>query len=308
VSDLLALFETGFFTTGLRLGVLALALGWAVRFATGRYRPPMPIAGLLIAIATIGGLYLVAEPLGPAVPALAAIAFGVLIVRLTRAPAWVQILAAVPGSVWLGFGATVTDLTWVRVLMAVLIPAGGFLINDFETRNQRLGLGVIYFTLAVLGTFAAVPDTEQALVLMAVAMPITLLAWPKVAVSLGTEGSFVAVGVLLWVAAAGGGGRPPSIAGSAACLGLLLLEPIIFRLHPGTANLVNRVKQNWLGAVVASIPQFMLVVICSRIAARFDNMLPAIVIILVGYLLAILSGVYLGSRNQEPSEPARSPF
>jgi len=308
VSDLLALFETGFFTTGLRLGVLALALGWAVRFATGRYRPAMPIAGLLIAIATIGGLYLVAEPLGPAVPALAAIAFGVLIVRLTRAPAWVQILAAVPGSVWLGFGATVTDLTWVRVLMAVLIPVGGFLINDFETRNQRLGLGVIYFTLAVLGTFAAVPDTEQALVLMAVAMPITLLAWPKVAVSLGTEGSFVAVGVLLWVAAAGGGGRPPSIAGSAACLGLLLLEPIIFRLHPGTANLVNRVKQNWLGAVVASIPQFMLVVICSRIAARFDNMLPAIVIILVGYLLAILSGVYLGSRNQEPSEPAPSPF
>ena len=59
MSDLLALFETGFFTTGLRLGVLALALGWALRFATGRYRPPMPIAGLLIAIATIGGLYLV---------------------------------------------------------------------------------------------------------------------------------------------------------------------------------------------------------------------------------------------------------
>ena len=308
MSDLLALFETGFFTTGLRLGVLALALGWALRFVTGRYRPPMPIAGLLIAIATIGGLYLVAEPLGPAVPALAAIAIGVLIVRLTRAPAWVQILAAVPGSVWLGFGATVTDLTWVRILMAVLIPVGGFLINDFETRNQRLGLGVIYFTLAVLGTFAAVPDTEQALVLMAAALPITLLAWPKVAVSLGMEGSFVAVGAFLWVAAAGGGGRPPSIAGSAACLGLLLLEPIIFRLRPGTANLVNRVRQNWLGAVVASIPQFVLVVICSRIAARFDNMLPALIVIVAGYLIALGVGIYVGTRVTEPAESAPSPF
>ncbi len=268
----------------------------------------MPIAGLLIAMATIGGLYLMGEPLGPAVPALAAIVLGVLIVRLTHAPAWVQILAAVPGAVWLAFGTPVTELMWVRVLMAVLIPVGGFLINDFETRNQRLGLGVVFFTLAALGTFAAVPDTEQALVLIAVALPITLLAWPKVAVSLGMEGSFVAVAVLLWVAAAGGGGRPPSIAGSAACLGLLLLEPIIFRIRPGVAVLINRVRQNWLGAIVASLPQFALVIICSRIAARFSIMLPALVIILIGYLLAIWLGVFIGSRNTEPSEPAPSPF
>jgi hypothetical protein len=308
VADVLALFESGYFTTGLRFGILALAVGWALRFATGRFRSPMPIAGLLIAIATMAGLYVMDEPLGPEVLALGAIVIGVLIVRLTHAPSWVQILAAVPGAVWLAFGTAVTDLTWVRVLMAVLIPVGGFLINDFETRNQRLGLGVVYFTLAALGTFAAVPDTEQALVLIAVALPVTLLAWPKVAVTLGMEGSFVAVAVLLLVAAAGGGGRPPSIAGSAACLGLLLLEPIIFRIRPGVSALVNRVRQNWLGAVVASLPQLALVIICSRIAARFSIMLPALLIILVGYLLALWLGIYLGSRAPEPSEPAPSPF
>jgi hypothetical protein len=268
----------------------------------------MPIAGVLIATASVGGLYVMGEPLGPAVPALATIVLGVLIVRLTHAPAWVQILAAVPGAVWLAFGNPVTELMWVRVLMAVLIPVGGFLINDFETRYERLGLGVVFYTLAALGTFAAVPDTEQALVLIAAALAVTLLAWPKVAVSLGAEGSFVAVAVLLWVAAAGGGGRPPSIAGSAACLGLLLLEPLIFRIRPGLSALVNRVRQNWLGAIVASLPQLALVLICSRIAARFSVMLPALAIILVGYLLTLWFLVYLGSRTPEASEPAPSPF
>lgn len=308
MADVLALFESGYFTTGLRFGVLALALGWALRFATGRFRPPMPIAGGLIATASVAGLYVMGEPLAPAVPALATIVLGVLIVRVTHAPAWVQILAAVPGAVWMAFGNPVTELMWVRVLMAVLIPVGGFLINDFETRYERLGLGVVFYTLAALGTFAAVPDTEQALVLIAAALPVTLLAWPKVAVSLGAEGSFVAVAVLLWVAAAGGGGRPPSIAGSAACLGLLLLEPLIFRIRPGLSALVNRVRQNWLGAIVASLPQLALVLICSRIAARFSVMLPALAIILVGYLLTLWFLVFLGSRTPEASEPAPSPF
>ena len=308
MADLVALLETSFFRTGLRFGIIALAIGWALRFATGRYRAPLPIGGLLIAIATMAALFRTEEPLGIAVPALGAIVVGVLVARVLKAPAWAQLLAAVPGAIWLAFWTPVTDLTWVRVLIAVLIPIGGFLINDFEKRHNRLGLGVIFFTLAAFGAFAAVPDTEQALVLVAVAVPITLLAWPKVAASLGPEGAYVAVAVFLLVTAAGGGGRPSSIVGSAACLGLLLLEPILVRLRPALADLSDRVRQNWLGAVLASIPQFLLVVICSRIAARFSVMVPAILIIAAGYALAIGVGLYVASRAPEGAEPAPSPY
>ena len=308
MSDVIALFQTTYFTTGLRLGIVALALGWAIRFITGRYRPPLPIGGLLFAAATLGGLYWTAEPLGTAWLAFGAIVVGALLVRVFKAPAWAQLLAVAPGAVWLAFATPATELLWVRVLMAVLIPVAGFLINDFETRHDRLGLGLIFFTLAVLGSFAAVPDTEQVLVLTAASLAITLLAWPKVAVSLGMEGSYVAVAALLWVTAAGGGGRPPSIAGASACLGLLLLEPIIVLVRPAAAQLADRVRRNWLGAVLASIPQFILVIISSRIAARFSIMLPALLIVGVGYALALGAGIRIGSRDPEPRESAPSPF
>ncbi|MGH8952681.1 MAG: hypothetical protein ACRDX9_14830 [Acidimicrobiia bacterium] len=297
MDDVLALFETTSFRTGLRLGIIALAIGWALRFATGRYRPPMPIGGVLVAVATILAFYRTEEPLGNALAALGLILVGVLIARITKAPKWVAPLAAIPGAIWLAFGSPISEFTWVRVFIAVLIPVAGYLISDFETRYDRMGLGVVFFTLAALGAFAAVPDTEQALVLIATALPITLLAWPKVAVSLGMEGSFLAVAVLLWVTAAGGGGRPPSIVGSAACLGFLLLEPILVRLRPALVDLRFRIRQNWLGAVLASIPQFVLVIICSRIAARFSVMLPALLVVAAGYALAIVFGLYVGSRQ-----------
>lgn len=307
MDDVLALFETTFFRTGLRLGIIALAVGWALRFATGRYRPPMPIGGLLIGVTTMAALYMTQEPLGTAIPALGLILVAVLIARITKAPTWVPPLAAIPGAIWLAFGSPISEFTWVRVLIAVLIPVAGYLISDFETRYDRMGLGVVFFTLAALGAFAAVPDTEQALVLIATALPITLLAWPKVAVSIGMEGSFVAVAVLLWVTTAGGGGRPPSIVGSAACLGFLLLEPILVRLRPALADLRFRVRQNWLGAVLASIPQFVLVIICSRIAARFSVLLPALLVIAAGYAIAIGFGLYIGARQPERVDTALLP-
>lgn len=301
MSDVIDLFGTSFFRSGLRLGIVALAVGWALRLIIGRFTPPLPIVGFLIAVATVGGLYINAEVLGPLVPALGLILVGVLIVRLTKAPRWVQIPAAVPGAVWLAT-AVPTELTWVKVLAAILIVVGGFLSNDFESRHERMGLGVIFFALATFGAFAAVPDTEQVLIITAAVLPITLLAWPKVAASLGAEGSFLAIAVLLWVIAAGGGGRPSSIIGSAACLGLLLLEPIIVAARPSLARRYAGMRANWLGAVVASIPQFFLVLICSRVAARFETELPTILIVLFAYVVTFLVAWVVATRTPNPVE------
>jgi hypothetical protein len=301
VSDVIDLLGTSYFRAGLRLGLVALAVGWALRLIIGRFEPPLPIAGLLIAAVTAGGLYVNAEALGPMLPALGLLLIGALAVRFTKAPRWAQIPAAVPGAAWLA-ASVPSELTWAKVLIGILIVVGGFLTNDFETRHQRMGLGVMFFALATLGAFAAVPDTEQILVITAAMLPITLLAWPKVAASLGAEGSFLAIAVLLWVIAAGGGGRPPSIIGSAACLGLLLLEPAMVAAKPVLAHRYQAMRANWLGAVIASIPQFILVVVCSRVAARFETELPAILVVLFAYVVTFLVGWVVASRTPDPVE------
>lgn len=308
MSDLLGLLETAFFRSGLRLGIVALGTGWALRLVVGRYRPPLPIFGLFLAVVTVASLYLTEQPLGPLVPALVLIVGAVFIARLLKAPRWVLPLVAFPGAIWLASAAPDTQFLWVRILIAALIPLGGFLIGEFERRHDRLGLGVIFFTLAVLGMFAAVPDTEQALIIGAAAVVLTLLAWPKVAASVGAEGAYAAVAVFLWITAEGGGSRPPSIFGSAACLGYLLIEPLIVRLRPRAAELLSRVRRNWLGAVLASIPQFLLVIVCSRIAARFSIMLPAVLIVLAGYALAMGAAFYAVARVPEPERVVPSPY
>jgi hypothetical protein len=308
VSDVLALFETAYFRAGLRLGLVGLGMGWALRLIIGRFRPPLPIAGIFIAVITTAGLYLTGEPLGPTIPALLAILVAVLVTRLLNAPRWTQPLATIPGAVWLAFGAPVGGVTWVRVLWAVLIVAGGYAITDFETRHDRMGLGVIFFALATVGVFAAVPDTEEALIVMAASLPVTLLAWPKVAASMGAEGSYLAVAMLLWVTIAGGEGRPPSIIGSAACLGLLLLEPVLYALRPAVAVLWSGLRRNWFGAMVATLPQLVVVIICSRVAARFNNELPTILVVAAVFGLTAWAAIYFASRRPQPTEDAFTPL
>jgi hypothetical protein len=296
VSDLLALFDTAYFRVGLRLGLAALAAGWALRFAVGRERPPLPIAGVLVAGATLGGLYLTDELLGPTVLAVISVAAGVLGARLAKTPVWVQPLAAAPGAVWLAVTTPATQFLWVRILIALVVPLAGFLISDFEMRHDKMGLGIIFFTLATLGAFAAVPDTEQALIIGAASLAVSFLAWPRVAASLGPEGGYAAVACFLVVVAAGGQARPSSIIGSTACLGLLLLEPVVVWLKPSAIRLVTWVNRNWIGAVLASIPQFVVVVLCSRVAARFQTELPALIVVAITYALAIAAG-FTGARR-----------
>ncbi len=295
MSDLLELLDTAEFQTGLRLGLSALAAGWVLFLIARRRRAPLPVGGLLVAGASIGGLYLVGEAVDALFPGLLLIVVGAALPRLVDMPRWAQPLAVVPGAVWFAVGTNVPEPGWVRVLVAVLIPLAGFLITDFELRHDGMGLGQIFFSLSVLGVFLAVPDTEEALVLTAVSLAVALAAWPKAVVSLGPEGAYAAVAVFLWVTAVGGSARPASIVGASGCLALLLLEPVLVALDSRTVRLVTWVAPNWLGAVAASIPQFVLVALCSRVAAhRREEMLSLLIVTLV-YAATLGAGLSLGS-------------
>jgi hypothetical protein len=312
VSDVIALLETPYFIIGVRLGLLGLALGWGLRLATGRTKPPIPIAGLLIGVAMVVTLVLVDDSVVSELPGLALIVLASGVARVLRAPLWVHPLVVAPGAIWVALATPVTELVWARLLMIVVITVGGFLITDFERRHAGLGLGVIFYALAVFGAFAAVPDTEWAVAMVAVTIPIAFLAWPRVAASLGTEGAYLAVAVFMWVIVQGGAARPPSIVGSAACLGLLVLEPLVIALRPSAVALTTWVNRNALGAVVASLPQVFVMVLSSRVAARFTSHLPTVVVIVVVYAIVLIAGLRAGPRelrvDEEQDDPEQDLF
>jgi hypothetical protein len=174
-------------------------------------------------------------------------------------------LASVPGAAILAF-AVPGDPWWFRLLVFASVPVAGHLGQEFDSRYGHLGLGVLFFGLACLGTFLAVPDTELPRALMAAAFPIMFLAWPKVRVSLGRTGTFAAVGVFAISTVNGGVGRSASVIGGMACLGLLVLEPAVARVRPRIARLPAWLHETPEAAVMATFPQVVLVFVSSRVA------------------------------------------
>lgn len=302
--EVLDLFQSAQFTTGLRFGLIALAAGWLMRIATGLDRPPLPFAGLLVALMMVASLIRLEESITPELAPLGLILVGLLVSRIPRMPTWSQPLLVLPGAVWMAVATPVTTLTWVRIAIAILIPVAGFAITDFEKRHSGMGLGVIFWVIAVVGMFLAVPDTEWAVTLLGVALAVSFLSWPRVSFALGREGAYLATAIFLWVAAQGGEARPPSIIGSAACLGLLLLEPLVLRLRPSAVKLTTWFNRSPAGAVVASLPQLFVMVLCARVAARFTTYLPAIAVVMLVFGLVVAAGLLAPERiiksEQEP--------
>jgi hypothetical protein len=104
------------------------------------------------------------------------------------------------------------------------------------------------------------------------------------------------------VAAQSGEARPPSIVGSAACVGLLVIEPVVIALKPSAVKLTTWFNHTPAGAVLASLPQFLVMVVCSRMAARFSTFLPAIAVVAAVYLLALVAGLWAPERLIEAEE------
>lgn len=298
MSDLTQLLDTEFFQVGLRFGVLALAIGGALVLILRATVPILPVGGLLVGAAVSAALVTLDEGFVREILGLGLIVGGAGLARVLMAPAWVIPVAVVPGALWIAVTTSATEFVWVRVAIVVLVPVCGYLITDFEMRYRRMGLGMIFYGLAALGVFVAVPDTEWARVLTAAAIPVVFIAWPRVGISLGVEGAYVATAVLILVSAQGGEPRPASIVGSIACLGLLVLEPIAFAMSPSIVALTTSMRQNWAGAALASLPQFVVVALCSRVAARFTTELPAFITVVVVYIATLAVGFW--------ADPART--
>lgn len=284
LETLLDLATTPQFQAGLRAGIVslivAIPLGLWWRHRTGR---PVPIAGVLLAIATLLTL-----PVTRSVPL--TIWGGIILLggagslaSLARSPGWRGILtaiAAIPGALLLGYVSDVPGPDWAQWLVILGVVAAGPLAADFDERYRQRAWGPPLLAISILGLLFTVPDTEEALVLAGVALPLAVLGGPVRLASLGRAGALMGVGVFLLVTTVGGLGRESSMVGAAASLGLLVAEPLARLSKVSAARLgrLDALERPWKGAIAVGVLQLALVLVTARVAGLQDHLAPAVLI------------------------------
>lgn len=146
---------------------------------------------------------------------------------------------------WLiiGLGAIVTTVRgglpgtlWIQFLAPVMIIVSGYWMSGWGNLPQRQLLGPLV-AITAFGIWSTVPDTDTARVLLGAAIPLLFATLPSTGLRLSAAGAFPLAGLIVWVAATGGEGRHASIVGAWACLGVLMILPLLRskagRIGPG---------------------------------------------------------------------------
>jgi hypothetical protein len=267
---------------GLAAGVLTSLVVAAVALAR-KGRGTVPLAGLAATVAAVIGLRIsteVQEVPSDLVAGLAALGLASLVSKLPGPTLAYRLVAVTPGAM-LVIAAADLDLAWAVPYTVAATVLGAILVTEFDRRQARTALAPVLLAVTALGTYACVPDTEEASVLLGAALPVALLGWPKPLASLGGAGSHMAVGLVVWTAAFDGRGRPGAIVGATACLGIMLLEPVLSRVrgHRPAAGPRER-------PFVLAGTHVALVAICSRVAGLQTAAFTAAVIAMLGFVAA----------------------
>lgn len=109
--------------------------------------------------------------------------------------------------------------------MSACVVTAPLLLGATRVIDRRALLGCML--LAVAGLFFCVPDTEEALLLAGVAAPFALAI--PFAPPVRPVGAAAFAVAFAWVAATGGRARPGSSIAALACLGVLVVAPIVAR-------------------------------------------------------------------------------
>jgi hypothetical protein len=264
------------FRTGVAIGAALTALGAAIgALARARGRRVLPLGGLLIAVGFVVGARHSSHLPDSVAVGLALLALGGLVTGVVaRYRAWLGLLGvaiALPGGVVLATHLQVASgraprPSWIAPLVVASIAIGGPLVANFDRRFGARGWPLVLYAVTVVGVYATVPDTERALVLLGVSVPLLLLGWPVALMSLGSAGSYAAVGALVWVAATDGRGRQTAIIGAIACLGLLVIEPAARLLRGRRATVLAVLPTSIWTVLPVAGTHLAIVYVASRIA------------------------------------------
>lgn len=282
---------------GLTAGFAALAVGLVIVVVWRRKRDTLvPIVGLLLAAAAGGVLIAGQDPPDGLGFGLALLAFGGALCQLVRLELALTAALAVPGA-WLVAGAIEPlGSVWVSWLLFGFVVLGGALVSDLDLHYAERGYGPILLVISLAGMFATLPDTEEILVVFGAALPLVLLAWPKAYAFLGAIGIFPTLGLLAWVIAVGARGRESAVIGAVACLGLLVIEPVVRRWRGATV--LDRLPAGWSKTLVVIGAQAIVVLVAARVVGLRDNAETALVIAI---LLSTATGYALDRLGKQRS-------
>lgn len=273
---------------GLRAGLAAGLFTTLVVAAVAllrRGRGAVPLAGLAAAVATVIGLRIsteVPEVPGELVAGLAALGLASLAPKLPGPALAYRLVAVTPGAVLVAAAADL-DLAWAVPFTVAATVLGAILVTEFDRLHARTGLAPVLLGMTALGVYGCVPDTEEASVLVGAALPVALLGWPKPLASLGAAGAHMAVGLVVWTAVFDGRGRSGAIVGATACLGIMMLEPLL----DGARRRAPLAAGRWCRRSFALAGTHLaLVAVCSRVAGIRSSPVTAAVIAALAFVAA----------------------
>lgn len=295
--DAFAFLGESSFHRGALLGSFGFLAAAIVALAVPRMRP-IPLVGAMFAGAAAGGVFWLERPPHWLAAGLLALSAGAAVA--VALPATVRPLAALPGALILAGPALPVAQPWVRVTLAVAIAIGGSLVADLDRRWRSEAVGVPMLAASMLGIYATVPDTEEALILLGAMVPVALLGFPLGLARLGAIGATVASGLMMWNVGQGGRARETAIVGGVGCLGMFVVEPVIAFIRRPTSS------STWVaGAVLLLVSHLAVVGVASRVAGireRLPTALAAVsleLMLAVGAALAISKFVRVRSVRQE---------
>lgn len=262
-------FTSKEFLAGFAFGLIALALGALVVYVWHQWRnTPAPIVGVLLTVTAIAALQTTRDLSSNLWVGIILLTLGgALYPWATRVPL-LPVALAIPGAWWVTRIVELSGVAWVSWLLFAWIVVGAPLVTSFDRHFVDRGYGPILLVISIAGMFTTLPDTEEILVLFGVALPLALLAWPKVAGSLGAVGVYPAFGLLAWVITTGGRGRESAVVGATASLALLVLEPLIRWWRSRT--FLDRIPNKWWWVPMTAGLQLVIVLLATRVAGLID--------------------------------------
>lgn len=249
---------------------VALLLSWLARVTGLSSR----LGGTAAVVAASLGLLFSGSATVPVIGSVAGLWLGGLIWGRAKWLGWIVIAVSAAA---LGVAEAFPARPLFQVAFVGYVMLAGFLLRDFEGRRGSAGA---FFAITALGVFLTVPSPNEAVAVLGGSAAFLVL--PRIG---GTASSSL-IGLLAWASVIGGIERTGSVVGALACIGLLLVEPLSYRLSRTWPRLLIGppvLSRRLLIAVHA-----LSVMICSRIAGFQEKSEPALILAVLGLASAWL--------------------
>jgi len=245
------------------------AVGVALVVVRARHRHVEPGGAVVVVLAALVGLRVEHRLPAPLVVGLALLLLGEWLTR--DESGWARVVGSVPGALVVGAALPDGWPFWIRVVVVGSTVVGGGLVRQADRVAPRLVPPLL--AIGAAGVYLCVPDTEAPKALLgALAAGAFVGLEPRLRATLGAT---TLTGLFVWIAGYGGLGRPGSVVGGIACLGVLLVMP-----------LVRWRSSSRIAVVVLVVVQCALVAYASRVAGFEDSAWTALALCIPAFAIA----------------------